>query len=434
MTVAAADVDASLARASASVSAEAITDLARLLVRTPSPPGRERALAETVAAWGRAADPALSWEIDALDEESASLVARSASGGGTRELAIYGHLDTSLTGTVERDLLITGADADQAPFRSDETERTLRGLGVGVAKAPAAAGTIAFLATAAALRELGVRHRLTLLLAAGGTHRAAPPIGHAGPIPFGRGVAKLLAAGWRPSAVLNVKGGPPGVLHEEPASAYLRVRIRRAWSAALQRRSAAPDGGIARHAGRVIDAVEGWRDAYLQAHSPTGQLGCEIALGALRAGLPEKADLIPGLLELFVYAVLPPESDPVGVAQELEAWVRSRCTDVTGAAAAEVDLYAFAPGGRGDPDSEIVRLARAAYAAHAGEVAAIRDWTGATDGGLFLAAGIPTARLGVRVSRDDADPRIEIVSVEDLVACARAYVDVTLRYLTGPAA
>ena len=42
----------------------------------------------------------------------------------------------------------------------------LRGFGVGIAKAPSAAAIVSFLSAAAALRELAVPHRLTLLLAA----------------------------------------------------------------------------------------------------------------------------------------------------------------------------------------------------------------------------------------------------------------------------
>jgi acetylornithine deacetylase/succinyl-diaminopimelate desuccinylase-like protein len=423
VTVAAADVDAARARAIGSVSAERVLDLLRLLVATPSPARSERALAEKIAEAGRREHPEIEWRVEPHGGQSASLVARSGS-GSTRELAIYSHLDTSLTGDGERDSAITGTSTPPAAFVAEAG--MLRGFGVGVAKGPAAAGAAAFLTAATALRELNVPHRLTLLLAAGGTHRAHGP--EAGQR-FGPGVAQLLASGWRPSAVLNVKGGPAGVLHEEPASAYLRVRIVRPWTAALARRSAAPDGGLARHAGRVVDAIEEWREAYLRAHPPSGQLACEIAIGAIRSGSPEKADLMPGSLEISVYAVLPPEEDVAGVARDLASHVRTRCADVAGAGEAEVDVHAYAPGGRGDGASEIARLARDADAAHRGASPPVQGWTGATDGASLLAAGIPTVRLGVRVTRDAADPRVEIVSLDELVACARAYVDVAIRYL-----
>jgi hypothetical protein len=59
---------------------------------------------------------------------------------------------------------------------------------------------------------------------------------------------------------------------------------------------------------------------------------------------------------------------------------------------------------------------------------AVTRWTGATDGAVFRAAGIPTARIGAAVKRDGKDPRIEIVAMDDLMALARAHVDVVVRY------
>ena len=63
----------------------------------------------------------------------------------------------------------------------------------------------------------------------------------------------------------------------------------------------------------------------------------------------------------------------------------------------------------------------------------MRDWSGATDGGIFLARGITTARMGPQVTRDRVDPRIEIVSLDELVATARAYAETAVRYLAGAA-
>jgi acetylornithine deacetylase/succinyl-diaminopimelate desuccinylase-like protein len=451
MTVAAGDVDAAVRQGTSAVTEGAILEAVDLFMEVPSPPGRERRLAEHIAARCRRAHPELECGVDLLDDASANMVARSVlapdpaasspshrrAGASAhpgrapldRELAVYGHLDTSLTGEEARDFPITGEVRDPAPYRFDTGTRTLRGLGIGVAKAPSAAAAVAFTAAAAALRSLDAPHRLTLLLAAGGTHRAAPPDGPARALRFGRGVAHALAGGWRPGAVLNVKGGPPGVLHEEPATAYLRVRLRSPWTAALVREKVAPDGGLARHAGVVLDAIESWRTAYQQAHPPAGQLGTEIAIGAIRSGSPEKADLIPGLLDVLVYAVLPPREDPARVARLLEAHIRPRVAEVPGAPTVEVEAYAWAPGGTTDPSSEIVRLAQSAWRTYRGsDPSQLAGWTGGTDGGVLMSAGIPTARLGASVMRDPADPRIEIVAMDELLASARAWVDVAVRY------
>jgi acetylornithine deacetylase/succinyl-diaminopimelate desuccinylase-like protein len=425
MTASTPDVDAQVARVSAAIDEHAVRHALALLVGVASPPGEERALADAVAVWGRASHADLAWDVDALDKRSANLFARSALGAGAPELVVYGHLDTSLTGDAARDVGVTGLVTTAPPLRFDPSTRTLRGFGVGVAKAPSAAGLVAFAAAAQVLRAQGVPHRLTLLLAAGGTHRAAP--GEA-LVRFSRGVEHALAAGWKPDAVLNVKAGPAGVLHEEPAAAYLRLCVRRPWSAALARRSVAPDGGLARHAGAVIETIEAWRADYLARHGARGQLAPEIAIGALRAGVPDKPDLLPGLLEVFVYAVMLPGADPASAARELEAFAAPRIGRLPGAPSVAVDVYASAPGGAADPGDRIVRLAAEAWARHVGETAPVRDWTGATDGAIFLARGIPTARVGVKVTRDANDPRIEIVSLDTLTSAARAYAEVAVRY------
>lgn len=256
---------------------------------------------------------------------------------------MYAHLDTSLVGEAIGDFAITGELGPNAPFSFGE-DRMLRGFGVGIAKAPSAAAIVSFLSAARALRELAVPHRLTLVLAAGGTHRATPSDAPAPAERFGRGVAHALAAGWRPSAVLNVKGGPRGVLHEEPGAAYLRVRLRSRWTAALVRATVAPDGGLVRHAGAVLDAIEMWRSSYLRAHPPVGQLANEIVIGAIRGGTAAKADLIPGLLEVFVYAILLPTEDPAVVARDLEGHLRGRVAELPERPTVEVEVYASAPG------------------------------------------------------------------------------------------
>ena len=233
--------------------------------------------------------------------------------------------------------------------------------------------------------------------------------------------------------MLNVKAGPAGVLQEEPAAAYLRVRVRRSWSAALARRVVAPDGGLARSAGAIVDAIEDWRSGYLAAHAGRGQLAPEIAIGALRTGVPEKPDLLPGLFEAFVYAVLLPGEDPERVARDLANFLEPRLALLPGAPRAAVDVYASAPGGTADPAAQIVRITNEAWTRNVGRSAAVREWSGATDGAIFLARGIPTARAGVSVTRDEDDPRIEIVSLDELVSAARAYADVAVRYFAeGP--
>ncbi|MBM4433847.1 MAG: hypothetical protein FJ028_01830 [Chloroflexi bacterium] len=74
-------------------------------------------------------------------------------------------------------------------------------------------------------------------------------------------------------------------------------------------------------------------------------------------------------------------------------------------------------------------MARGAWRAHRGsDPDQVMGWTGATDGAVLLGAGIPTVRFGAYVRRDADDPRIEIVAMDELVACARAWAETVVRY------
>jgi len=206
------------------------------------------------------------------------------------------------------------------------------------------------------------------------------------------------------------------------------VTLRDRWDAALARRAVAPDGGLARQAEAIIRAVEEWRTRYLAAHPARGQLAPEIAIGAIRSGSPEKPDLLPGSLELFLYAVLLPDADPQEVARDLAASLAPVAAALPRSPRVDVDVYAYGPGGTADEGSAIVRLATTAWREVFGELAPVTQWSGATDGALLLARGIPTARMGPQVTRDPDDPRVESVSLDDLVKAARAYADVAVRF------
>jgi hypothetical protein len=61
----------------------------------------------------------------------------------------------------------------------------------------------------------------------------------------------------------------------------------------------------------------------------------------------------------------------------------------------------------------------------------VLGWTGATNGAILLARGIPVVRMGVSVSRDARDPRIEVVSRRELLEAARAYAETAVRFFGG---
>lgn len=386
-----------------------------MLAGTPSAPGDELALAERCADWLAERLSRLHVELDAFAPGRANLLARTGAQRG-RHLALYAHLDTSLTGEPRRDEAIT-ARADPSTTMRVERDH-LVGPGLAVAKAPAASA----LAALDALDRSEPDLRVTLLLAAGGTHRI---VGERGPhVHFGAGVRRALAQGFRPDAVLNVKAGAPAPLHEEPGAAYLRVRIEGRWGPALFR---GDDPGLMAGLGPLVSAVEGWRRVLCARPIVAGRTwGREVALGAVRAGSLDKPDLLPALLEAEVFVVLVDDDDPATLAAELRAAIAAVLSGAALDVAVHVD--AFDLPASTDPGDPIVGLTVDAWSRRFGQPPAVTGWRGSTDGVVLRAAGIPTVRAGIAATRDVADPRLDRVPLGPLVEIARLYAEVAVRW------
>ncbi|GAA0256725.1 hypothetical protein GCM10009539_47530 [Cryptosporangium japonicum] len=376
------------------------------LAGTASPHGGERALAESFVRFASARWPFIDWQVRRLDGNAASVLAtvlgeadRRVDGhvGGAAsprpaDVVLYSHLDTSLTGDPGPDAAITGRTDTPAPFQVSGD--TVSGFGLGVAKAPAAAAVTGFVRAA--------KPGTQLLLAARGTHRT-----DWGPHAL-TGVGEYLGAFPPPRAAVVAKGGPPGVLRQEPAALYLRVRLTGAWGPLMLY----PNGGLLARAGDLLAAVSGWGASYT-AHrtDPARQDGASFGLGALRAGSPAKSDLAPAALELYCYLVLPGPVVPGEAAASLRAALDG----------ATVDEMLLGNGPATPGDAPIVRTATDAYESEFPAAAPITGWTGSTDGVVFRAAGVPTARLGPRPLGGGADPRVDTFSVPELARWARVY-------------
>lgn len=388
-----------------------------VLAAEPTPRGAERATAHRLAVWARARYPRIAWSVAEYGRAGANLVGRSWTGSGP-ELLLYSHLDTSLTGQAGDDAPITGID-EAPPAGIERAGADVRGAGLAVARGPAAAALSGFATATAALTSTGIPHRATLLLAGSGTHRSS----FGTPAEAG-GVAHHLATAAHPAAAVVAKCGPAGVLHDEPGAAYLHVRLRTRHGAALARDAANPPGGLLAHAGTVCRIVEEWRAALVgspDAHA--GQVRREAAIGALHGGSPAKPDLLPGRLDLHLYLVTVPGDDASVLAAGLERRLRTALHDgplarcAVGVAATDVT-----PAGRTPRTAPIVRLTTAVWEAeHGAPAPPLVDWTGSTDGVLFRAAGIDTARLGPVAGADPADPRRDRIPAAELDRFARVY-------------
>ncbi|MEU1887454.1 hypothetical protein ABZ491_18520 [Micromonospora rifamycinica] len=417
-----------------------LLDALAALAAQPSPYGRERATAHRVADWAAARWPALSWRVDPLPRTAATPDSANLVGGSSRgehpELLIYSHLDTSLTDAADFDAPITGrrtpAPALDLPGPDGEV---VSGSGLGVARAAAAAALVGYAAAAEACRAAGRPHRLTLLLAATGTHRHDPDAGPddgVAPAPTTGGVLHHLRDRPPPAAAIVAKTSPPGILTAEPGAMFLRVRLSSGFHPALFRDTATPPGGLLAHLGVVVEALEDFRRAHLARRAdPDAPVGAELGLGAVRAGQPGKPDLLPGVVDLHLYLTTVPGDDPAEITDALRATLarRLRDTPLAGCGLA-VAGHPVHPSAATAPDAAICRHADAAWrTAHGRPPTPLRGWTGSTDGVVLRGRGVPTVRLGPpALPPDPADPRRERYAVTELVRFARLYADIALRH------
>lgn len=400
------------------VVASRVVELLELMASVASPWGEERELAESIVAWGRTRADGVTWTSDRFESRRANAIATA--GEGRDELVIYSHLDTSLSGDPVGDESITGRRDRVEPLRFDGV--TFVGPGLGVAKGPAAAATIGYLAAVAALDEHAVAHRTSLLLAAGGTHHVAHAFGDHQSGHFANGVRHALQHGLAPRAAVVAKAGPEDVLFEEPGSAYIDIELRGRWTPAFARSDDEP-GLVTRVAG-VLTAIEAWRHAYVRRSAPSvnDRIAREAAVGAISGGAPTKRDLMPAVVHIGVYVVLGHGDDASVVAHE----IRGAAAAAVAPSAIEVTttVVAWEPAGRTDPTSHVVMAAMAAT----GRTASIKGWRGSTDGTAFRAAGIDTVRWGPQIASDPADARCDRVDLDVLVHAARVYAELAIRF------
>jgi acetylornithine deacetylase/succinyl-diaminopimelate desuccinylase-like protein len=299
---------------------------------------------------------------------------------------------------------------------------TVRAPGLGVARGPAAAALVGFARAATALARQPDGYGLRLLLAARGTHRAADWDHPGADAPPTTGVSSFLARNSRPGAAVVAKGGPDGVLYDEPGASYLRVRARAPWGAVMSRGALRPEGGVLAHLGVLTDAVE-VAGAALAAAAPTSaQAGAQFGIGAVRSGQPGKPDLVPGLVDLYCYFVSPGELTPGRAADALAGRTRAL---LAGTVLADVEVTVVEQvvhgGASTDAQAPVVRAAVAAYReVHDCVPPAVSGWTGSTDGIVLRAAGVPTVRVGPwrTVALGDGS---DVGAVDDLVALVRVY-------------
>ncbi len=394
-------------RTGKTVREEDVIEFARLMVTTPSPPGHERPLAERLALEGQLIAPDLEWRVDPFDGVRANLLVTAGPADyGAVKFMLFAHLDTSLASADEYRLL-TGHVPDPGAYESPHLELRdgkLIGPGIAVTKGPAAGALAALLA---ASRAGTLAPGTGVLLTSGGTHRTLPDRND-----FAAGLHRALKCGLWPDSAVNVKAGAPGVLHEEPGSAYLRISVH-TWGGPLMLQSDDGCSGAAATLARLLPAIESWRKD-LRSRDPGTLCGRDVGLGAVTAGMTDKPDMLASVGHADLSLITVPDDDVLDLASELAEILADAKPD---GCDAEVSVTASMPAGRTSPDHHVVALATDSWERHLGPSGPIVGWRGSTDGALLRHAGVPVARLGPRPR--SAPAGCEALDLDELTTFAR---------------
>jgi acetylornithine deacetylase/succinyl-diaminopimelate desuccinylase-like protein len=354
-------------------------------------------------------------EVQQVEGELANAVGRLRGSGDGPRLLLYAPLDTAWSGDTAEDEPWLGAvprpDFALPPVR--DGDRVI-GLGAENPKAFAASA----IAAVEALATAGARLRGDVVLAlAGGSMPVAGRPGIERPVVgLGSGIRALLAAGPRPDFAIVLKPGY-AVSHEEVGLAWFRITVRGAVNyTGIRHKGPYRDPIVL--AARLVTALEAWLPEYT-AEASGGLVAPQGSINAISAGSPHRASFVPATCTLH----LDLRPAPGVTADELQARLAAALEAIR-AADPELDvgleLTAFLPGTRTDPDSWIVRsLVRAWEASERREHVPPAKGSGASDAAIIRSAGIPTARIGLPPPAEPSPYSGFSMGVADLHSVAR---------------
>jgi len=263
-------------------------------------------------------------------------------------------------------------------------------MGAENPKGYAAAAIVALEAIAAAGTEL--RGEAIVALASGSMPVDRRPGIDRHPLGHGSGITAWLDANPAPDFAIVLKPGY-SVVHEEVGLAWFRLIVHGTVNYTGIRHKG-PYANPIVAAARLVAALEAWFPAYTAANS-AGLLAPQGSINAILAGSPDRASFVPATCEIDLDLRVAPASSPADVRRQLEAALDEiRAGDPE----LNVELIATAalPGTATDPENWIVRSLVRAWEAREGRVhEPVGRGSGATDGAILRAHGIPTARIGL---------------------------------------
>jgi acetylornithine deacetylase/succinyl-diaminopimelate desuccinylase-like protein len=217
-------------------------------------------------------------------------------------------------------------------------------------------------------------------------------------------------------------------LWSEPGALYLTVEVTGRQGVVMAPGTAVPPDGLPARIGPVLVALSAWCRDY-SAQPGVAQLGAAAGIGAISSGLMDKADLLPAVIRIALYAVTLPGADGDVLAGEVEGRVRGALADEAAACAVRVTAEPVHEARVTEPDASIVAAARQAWTdAFGAPPQELTGWTGSTDGVVLRGRGIDTVRLGPQPARAEDDLRRDVLQLDQLEGFVRIY----RRLLDGP--
>ena len=301
---------------------EEVSKLVMDLVSIPSPPGRERAVAEYILTWFQSHGIAARRQEIAGDRWDAVGVIRGSGGG--KSLTFNGHMDTAFAGE-EDDAVILGPEAGSPEYQPHAFVKEGRIYGQGVTNDKGSVA--AFMTAGKAIAASGFKLEGDMFLAAVcGEIERAPVDEYRGVeyLGFGFGTNHLLAhGGGTDMAVVaepcRSENSQFGVTWALPGGLYIKISVYGRPLYAPYTRRESGQNAVATIA-RVIDALESWGATFEERNHyefENGVIVPKVNLGAIRGGLPYKPNYSPALCNLYVDIRVPPQLDPVSVVREV---------------------------------------------------------------------------------------------------------------------
>ncbi|MGD9765400.1 MAG: M20 family metallopeptidase [Candidatus Binatia bacterium] len=375
-------------RAWAAIDAPELARLVRDMVSIPSPPGRERQLAEFMTEWMRGAGLDASYQ--AVDERQGNAVGRLRGSGGGPELLVWGELDTCLGIPAEQRLGM--GDTSRPELRPEATVRDGYVVGLGAENPKGLAACAAVAVAAIARTKVPLRGDIVLGMPGGGMPTSAwDPTNPRQNVAHGAGCDFMLQQGVTPDFAIAPKP-VYAVSWEEAGLNWFRVTVKGNFGYSGTRHIIPHDNAIV-NAAKVIEGIEEWLPEYAR-RSQKGIVAPQGIIGAIEGGCSYKPAFYPDVCHLYLDIRSNPDTRPMEVKRQLDEALAAICARHRGLAV-DCEMTLAIPGSRTDPQNWIVQSCMRAW-----EFVEQRPHvydafhSGATDVNVLRARGVPVARLG----------------------------------------